>query len=60
MLLEKLQAHVETNAPLSKTQVAAALGLLQYQLPKLSATDITSKGEALTVERVMFKPSNGK
>ena len=35
-------------------QVTAGLGLLKFQLPTLQATDLTSGGEPLTVERVMF------
>ena len=31
-------------------RATAALGLLQFVVPKLSATDLTSKGEQITVE----------
>lgn len=37
-------------------RATAALGLLQFALPKLTSTDITSGGEPFTVERVTFKP----
>ena len=36
-------------------RATAALGLLQFALPKLTSTDITSGGEPFTVERVVFK-----
>lgn len=36
-------------------RATAALGLLRKIVPDLSATDITSGGEALTIERVSFK-----
>jgi hypothetical protein len=38
-------------------RATAALGLLQFIVPKLSATDITSEGESIVVERVTFKPT---
>ena len=37
-------------------QVTAAKILLDRVMPTLAATDITSGGEKLTVERVTFKP----
>lgn len=37
-------------------RATAALGLLRKVLPDLSATDLTSGGEKLTIERVDFKP----
>jgi len=36
-------------------RATAALGLLKKVLPDLSATDVTSNGEQIVVERVMFK-----
>jgi hypothetical protein len=41
-------------------RATAALGLLQFIVPKLSATDLTSNGESLTVERVTFAPTKEK
>lgn len=37
-------------------QVTAGLGLLKFCLPSLQATDLTSGGEKITVERMAFKP----
>jgi len=52
-LIKRLEAFVdgELHEP---SQVTAALGLLKFQLPTLQATDITSGGEPLTVERTVF------
>ena len=52
-LINRLEAFVdgEQHEP---SQVTAALGLLKFQLPTLQATDITSGGEPLTVERTVF------
>jgi len=36
-------------------RATAALGLLQFVVPKLSATDLTSGGEQIVVERTAFK-----
>jgi len=56
MILNRLQKHVAGEIDLAPTQVTAALGLLKFQLPTLAATDITSQGEKITVERTAFKP----
>ena len=37
-------------------QITAGIALLKKVMPDLAATDITSGGEPLTIERVAFKP----
>jgi hypothetical protein len=37
-------------------EVTAGLGLLRFCLPTLQATDLTSGGEPLTIERVVYDP----
>jgi hypothetical protein len=56
MLIDRLQKIAEGKVDAEPHQVTAALGLLKFQLPTLAATDITSKGESITVEKVQFKP----
>ncbi len=41
-------------------RATAALGLLRFRIPTLNATDITSDGESLVIERVMFKAPTEK
>jgi hypothetical protein len=41
-------------------RATAALGLLRFKLPQLSATDHTSGGEPITIERVSFKRTTEK
>jgi hypothetical protein len=36
-------------------RATAALGLLQFKLPKLTSTDLTSGGESIVIERATFK-----
>jgi hypothetical protein len=55
MLIDRLEKIAEGKVNAEPHQVTAALGLLQFQLPKLAATDVTSGGEPLTIERVEFK-----
>ena len=56
MLIDRLEKIAEGTVEAQPHQVTAALGLLRFQLPALTATDLTSKGESITVEKVMFKP----
>jgi len=42
MLVEKLQRFVE-GEPHEPSQVTAALGLLRFQLPQLTAVDLAAK-----------------
>ena len=56
MLLRRLEQISMGEVISEPHQVTAALGLLKFQLPVLAATDITSGGEKITVEKVMFKP----
>lgn len=56
MLLHRLEQISMGEVIAEPHQVTAALGLLKFQLPVLAATDITSGGEKITVEKVMFKP----
>lgn len=55
MLVQRLEKIAEGKVKAEPHQVTAALGLLKFQLPTLAATDITSGGESLVVERVQFK-----
>jgi hypothetical protein len=67
--IERIRASVNTTLAIKtlhelcvnggqhdSVRATAALGLLRKVLPDLSATDLTSGGEKLTVERVNFKP----
>lgn len=54
MLIDRLDKIAHGKVISEPHQVTAALGLLKFQLPTLQATDITSGGAPLTVERVVF------
>jgi hypothetical protein len=56
MLLRRLEQISMGEVEAQPHQVTAALGLLKFQLPTLAATDLTSGGAPITVERVGFKP----
>ena len=57
MLVRRLEDAALGAAPdVEPHHVSAALGLLKFCLPTLAATDITSDGEQITIERVVFKP----
>jgi hypothetical protein len=55
LCIDTLHALAEDGGQHDGVRATAALGLLKKVLPDLSATDITSGGEAITVERVAFK-----
>jgi hypothetical protein len=55
MLIDRLEKIAEGKVIAEPHQVTAALGLLKFQLPTLAATDLTSKGESIIVERTAFK-----
>ena len=55
LAIDTLHSLCEDGGQHDGVRATAALGLLQFVVPKLSATDLTSKGEAITVERVAFK-----
>lgn len=55
MLLERLEGIVTGKYQAEPHQVTAALGLLKKALPDLSATDITSGGQVISVEIVDYK-----
>lgn len=55
LCIETLHELAQSGKKDEGVRATAALGLLQFALPKLSATDLTSGGEAITVERVAFK-----
>jgi hypothetical protein len=55
MLIDRLEKIAEGKVTAEPHQVTAALGLLRFQLPALTATDLTSGGEAITIERATFK-----
>tara|TARA_Y100000310_G_scaffold79766_1_gene76452 strand:- start:8283 stop:8519 length:237 start_codon:yes stop_codon:yes gene_type:complete len=46
-LINRLQKHVDGELELSVTQIRAIECLLDRSLPKLTATDITTDGQAL-------------
>jgi hypothetical protein len=67
--IEKIRERINTNLCIDTlhelamngekgdgVRATAALGLLQFALPKLTATDLTSGGEQLVIERTAFKP----
>jgi hypothetical protein len=54
VLVTRLTQHVEGKVDMRQTQVTAALGLLKKVLPDLSSTDLTSGGEALSINVVKF------
>jgi hypothetical protein len=54
VLVTRLTQHVEGKVDMRQTQVTAALGLLKKVLPDLSSTDLTSGGEALSINMVKF------
>ena len=56
LAIDTLHDVARTGGKHDGARVSAALGLLQFVVPKLSATDITSDGEQIVVERVVFKP----
>jgi hypothetical protein len=61
MLIRRVEDAALGKAPeVEPHHVTAALGLLRFCLPTLQATDLTSGGEALTVERATFKPRDAK
>jgi hypothetical protein len=56
MLVQRLEKIALGKVTAEPHQVTAALGLLRFQLPTLAATDITSDGKQIVVERTAFKP----
>jgi hypothetical protein len=60
MLVKRLEDIAEGTVEAQPHQVTAALGLLRFQLPALTATDITSGGESLVIERATFKRRDTK
>jgi len=54
VLVERLQGIASGKYPAEPHQVTAALGLLKKTLPDLSATDITSGGQSIIIERTQF------
>lgn len=55
LCIDTLHSLAEAGGKHDGVRATAALGLLRKVLPDLSATDLTSGGEAITVERVSFK-----
>jgi hypothetical protein len=51
-----LDAFMSGEMTADPHQVTAAKILLDRVMPTLASTDLTSKGESLTIERVTFKP----
>jgi hypothetical protein len=56
LAIDTLHDLCENGGQHDGVRATAALGLLQFVVPKLSATDITSEGESIVIERVSFKP----
>lgn len=56
MILRRVEQIALGEVSAEPHEVTAGLGLLKFCLPTLAATDLTSGGEKLTVERVTFKP----
>jgi hypothetical protein len=56
LCVKTLHEIVETGNKDDSVRVQAATVLLRKVLPDLTATDLTSGGESLVVERVAFKP----
>ena len=60
-LINRLHKIAMGEAPQAEPHhVTAGLGLLRFQLPQLQATDITSGGEQLKVEIVMYGERKGR
>jgi hypothetical protein len=55
LCIDTLHAITQNGTKEDSVRAQAAGTLLQFALPKLTATDLTSGGEAITVERVSFK-----
>jgi hypothetical protein len=60
LAVNTLHSLCENADEFDSVRATAALGLLRFKLPQLSATDHTSGGEPITIERVSFKQSTGK
>jgi hypothetical protein len=56
LCIDTLNTLVATGSKDDSVRVQAATVLLRKVLPDLTATDLTSGGESLVVERVAFKP----
>ncbi len=57
-IIERLHKITMGEVTSEPHHVTAGLGLLKFQLPTLTATDITSGGEKITIERVQFGQQN--
>jgi hypothetical protein len=55
MIVRRMEQIALGEVSAEPHEVTAGLGLLKFQLPTLQATDLTSKGESLVVERTVFK-----
>jgi hypothetical protein len=60
LAIDTLHALCENGGQHDNVRATAALGLLQFVVPKLSATDLTSGGEQIVVERTAFKQPTEK
>lgn len=55
LAIDTLHEMAQSGGQHDSVRVQAATVLLKKVLPDLSATDLTSDGESIVVERVMFK-----
>jgi len=55
LAIDTLHDLCDSGGQHDSVRATAALGLLQFVVPKLSATDLTSGGEQIVVERTAFK-----
>jgi hypothetical protein len=60
LCIDTLHEMAQLGGQHDSVRVSAAKVLLDRVLPTLQATDLTSGGEALTIERATFKPRNAK
>lgn len=60
LAIKTLHELCEGADEFDSVRATAALGLLRFRLPQLSATDHTSGGEPITIERVSFKQATEK
>jgi hypothetical protein len=59
LCIDTLHEMAQVGGQHDGVRVSAAKVLLDRVLPTLQATDLTSGGESLTIERVSFKPTTG-
>lgn len=59
LCIDTLHSLCEDGGQHDSVRATAAKILLDRVLPTLQATDLTTGGEALTIERVSFKPTTG-